>query len=371
VLLNGIQTTKQENSPLRDSKKEASTCINIAVDAMGGDYGPKEVIPALAMVLKGRPDVFFLIFGDEAKINPHLNRYPVVKRQSRLCHTDKVINNDDKPSIALRSSKGSSMRLAIEAVKNGEAQAVVSGGNTGALMAMAKTVLKTIPGIRRPALASLLPGIKSDTIMLDLGANVLVDGDALVQFAILGSIFAQAQKKVERPSIGLLNVGSEDTKGPDHVRAAAQVLSQIKFPGEYKGFVEGNDIGKGTVDVIVTDGYAGNISLKTAEGMGSLTKHYLMESFASSPLAYLGAIFAYFSLRHLKKRLDPRRYNGGVFLGLNGLCIKSHGGADALAFSNAVLMAVRLARLDYIDQTIKEIAYLAEQEETMIMDKAL
>lgn len=356
---------------MSDSEKEASTCIKIAVDAMGGDYGPKEVIPALAIVLKKHSDVFFHIFGDESKITPYLNRYPVLKRQSKLNHTDKVINNDEKPSIALRSSKGTSMRLAIEAVKKGKAQAIVSSGNTGALMAMAKTVLRTVPGIRRPALASLLPGIKSDTIMLDLGANVLVDGDALVQFAILGSIFAKAQKKIERPNVGLLNVGSEDTKGPDHVRAAAQVLSRIKFPGEYKGFVEGDDIGKGTVDVIVTDGYAGNISLKTAEGMGSLTKHYITESFASSPLAYLGAIFAFFSLRHLKKRLDPRRYNGGVFLGLNGLCIKSHGGADALAFSNAVLMAVRLARLDYIDQTVKEIAYLAEQEETMVMDKAV
>ncbi len=338
---------------------------------MGGDYGPKEVIPALATVLKGRPYVHFLIFGDKKKIKPHLDRHSIVNQKSELFHTDKAINNDDKPSIALRTSKGSSMRLAIESVKRGETQAVVSGGNTGALMAMAKTVLRTVPGIRRPALASLLPGIKSDTIMLDLGANVLVDGDTLVQFAILGSIFAKAQKKIEQPTVGLLNVGSEDTKGPDHVRAAAQILSQIKFPGEYKGFVEGNDIGKGTVDVIVTDGYAGNISLKTAEGMGSLTKHYLTESFASSPLAYLGAIFSYLSLRHLKKRLDPRRYNGGVFLGLNGLCIKSHGAADALAFSNAVLMAVRLARLDYIDQTIREIANLAEQEEAMILDRII
>ncbi len=350
-----------------DSKKEASSCIKIAVDAMGGDHGPKEVIPALAMVLKRHPDTFFFIFGDENKITPFLNHYPALKRQSKLHHTDKVINNDEKPSIALRSSKGSSMRLAIEAVKEGKAQAVVSAGNTGVLMAMAKTVLKTVPGIRRPALASLLPGIKSDTIVLDLGANVLVDGDALVQFAILGSIFARAQKKTERPSVGLLNVGSEDTKGPEHVRVASQILSQIEFPGEYKGFVEGDDIGKGSVDVIVADGYAGNIALKTAEGMGSLTKQYMIESFGSSPLAYLGAIFAFFSLRHLKKRLDPRRYNGGVFLGLNGICIKSHGGADALAFSNAVLMAVRLARLGYIDQTVKEIARLSEQEEAIVM----
>ena len=353
------------------SDKNKSACVKIAVDAMGGDYGPKVVIPALFMVMKGRTDIFFHIFGDEKKIAPALNRYPALKRHAEIHHTDKVINDDEKPSIALRSSKGSSMRMAIEAVKSRTAQAVVSAGNTGALMAMSKTVLRTIPGIRRPALASLLPGIKSDTIVLDLGANVLVDGETLVQFAILGTVFARAQKKIERPAIGLLNIGSEDTKGPDHVRSAAQVLSKIKFPGDYKGFVEGDDIGKGSVDVIVTDGYAGNIALKTAEGMGSLTKHYFTESFASSPLAYLGSIFAFFSLRHLKKRLDPRRYNGGVFLGLNGLCIKSHGGADALAFSHAVMLAVRLARLGYIDQVAQEIASLTEQEEIMIMDEAV
>ena len=356
---------------MANSQKEAQSCIKIAVDAMGGDFGPKVVIPALDRVAKGRPDVFFLIFGNEKRINLYLSRYTRVKRQSKVIHTNETIKNDDKPSLALRSSKDTSMRMAVEAVKEGKAKAVVSAGNTGALMAMAKMVLRTVPGVRRPAIASLLPGMKSDSIVLDLGANVLVDGDALVQFAILGSIFARAQKKVERPRVGLLNVGSEETKGPDHVRAAAQVLSQIEFPGEYVGFVEGDDIGKGSVDVIVTDGYAGNIALKAVEGLGSLTKHYITEAFASSPLAILGAVFAFFSLRLLKKRLDPRRYNGGVFLGLNGLCIKSHGGADALAFSNAVLMAVRLARLGYIDQTVKEIAHLTEQEETMVMYKTM
>ena len=344
------------------SDQNTSTYINIAVDAMGGDFGPSEVIPALSMVLNGRPDVFFLIYGDEAKIIPHLAKYPALKEHTRICHTDIVINNDDKPSSALRSSKGSSMRMAIEAVKEGKAAAIVSSGNTGALMAMSKVVLKTVPGIRRPALASVLPGIKSDTIMLDLGANVLVDGETLVQFAILGAIFARTQKKIERPTIGLLNIGSEATKGPDHVKAAAKILSRVNLPGEYKGFVEGDDITKGCVDVIVSDGYAGNIALKTAEGMGSLMKHYFTKSFKSSPLAILGGVFAFFSLRILKMRMDPRRYNGGVFLGLNGVCIKSHGGADALAFSRAVLLAVRLARLGYVEQIEKELDLLTEQE---------
>ncbi len=357
------------NGFLSDTKR--SHHVTIAIDAMGGDHGPSVVIPALSMALEGRPYLHFIICGDEKIINQHLKRHPALKERSSVSHAEKVIGNDDKPSVALRASKGSSMRMAIEAVKNQKAQAVVSAGNTGALMALSKTVLKAVPGVRRPALASLMPGIKSDTIVLDLGANVLVDGESLVQFAILGSIFARAQKKIERPSVGILNIGSEDTKGPDHVRIAAQILSNITFPGEYKGFVEGNDIGKGSVDVIVTDGYAGNIALKTAEGMGSLTKHYFTEAFSSNPLAILGGIFAFFSLRILKKRLDPRRYNGGVFLGLNGLCIKSHGGADALGFSNAVILAVRLARQGYIDQISKEIGHLIEQEEKITIKKAV
>ncbi len=341
-----------------------SDYITIAVDAMGGDFGPKEVIPALNMVLSGRPDVFFLIFGDQEKIAPYLSKYPELVKRSSVHHADIMIENEDKPSAALRASKGSSMRMAIEAVKDGAAQAVVSAGNTGALMALAKMVLKTVPGIHRPAIASVLPGIKGDTIMLDLGANVLVDGEHLVQFAILGSIFARAHKNVQRPTVGLLNIGSEDTKGPEHVRRAAEILPNIDFPGEYVGFVEGDDITKGTVDVIVSDGYAGNVALKTAEGVGHLTKHYFTESFSSNLFAILGGICAYFPLKSLKKRMDPRLYNGGVFLGLNGVCIKSHGGADALAFSHAVIVAVRLARGGYIDQVVRDIAHLTDQENT-------
>ena len=341
--------------------QNTSNYINIAVDAMGGDFGPAEIIPALKIVLEGRSDVHFLIFGDEKQIKPYLSKYPAVAKNSSVHHTDLMVKNDDKPSLALRSSKGTSMRMAIEAVKQGQAEAVVSAGNTGALMALAKMVLKTVPGIHRPAIASVMPGIKGDSIMLDLGANVLVDGENLVQFAILGSIFARAHKRIEKPTVGLLNVGSEESKGPDHVRKAAEILSCVEFPGEYKGFVEGNDITNGTVDVIVSDGYAGNIALKTAEGVGSLTKHYFTESFASNPFAMLGSLFAYFSLRSLKKRMDPRLYNGGVFLGLNGVCIKSHGGADALAFSQAVVLAVRLAREGYIDLVVRDIAHLTDQ----------
>ncbi len=343
-------------------QETSSGVVTIAVDAMGGDFGPKEVIPALALVLKEQTDIDFLIFGDEKQITPHLSKNKLLSRCSTVIHTDKMVQNHDKPTAALRASKGSSMRMAIEAVKNGEASAVVSAGNTGALMAMAKIVLKTVAGIHRPAIASVMPGINGDTIMLDLGANLIVDAQNLVQFAVLGSIFARANKNISCPTVGLLNVGSEDNKGPEHIRAAAEVLSRIDFPGVYKGFVEGNDITNGTVDVIVSDGYAGNIALKTAEGVGKLTKHYFKESFTANPLAMLGGVFAYFSLKSLSKRMDPRLYNGGVFLGLNGVCIKSHGSADALGFSSAVILAVRLSRQGYIEQVSSDIAALADQD---------
>jgi len=348
-----------ENANMQ-ATKDNRVCI--AVDAMGGDFGPKEIIPALAIVVKGHPDVSFLVFGDENKIKLHLKNHKDLDHRAKVCHADKYVKNDEKPSLALRSSKGTSMRLAIEAVKKGDADAVVSAGNTGALMAMAKIVLKTVPGIHRPAIASVMPGINGDTIMLDLGANILVDAENLVQFAVLGAIFARAHKRLAKPSVGLLNVGSEETKGPDHVRMAAKTLSKVDFPGEYKGFVEGDDITKGKVDVIVCDGYAGNIALKTAEGTGRMVKHFISESFTSNPVAMLGGLFAYFSLKNLKKRMDPRVYNGGVFLGLNGLCIKSHGGADTLAFSSAVTLSVRLARQGYIHQVAKDIEHLSSQE---------
>ncbi len=344
------------------SDKNSQNMVSIAIDVMGGDFGPKEIIPAVAIAANKRKDVRFLLFGDKNKINQFLCKYKSLSDKVEIYHTDKIIRSDDKPSAALRASKGTSMRMAIEAVKEGKAQAVVSAGNTGALMALAKIVLKTVPGIHRPAIASVMPNINGDVIMLDLGANVLVDAENLVQFALLGSIFARAHKKIDKPRVGLLNIGSEDIKGPDHVRAAAEILSRIDFPGRYKGFVEGNDINNGDIDVIVCDGYAGNIALKTIEGAGRLIKHYCKESFTSSPLAMIGAFFSYFPLKALGRRMDPRLYNGGVFLGLNGLCIKSHGGADALGFSTAVIMAVNLSRQGYIDQVVRDISHLTDQE---------
>jgi len=352
-----------ENLPVQTSGR-----ITVAVDAMGGDFGPEAIIPALVLALKKRGDMDFMVFGDEARIERCLAKQPSLRSCTRVISSEKIIKSEDKPSSALRASKGTSMRMAIEAVKEGEAQAIVSAGNTGALMAIAKVVLKTIPGLHRPAIASVMPGIQGDSIMLDLGANVLVDAENLVQFAVLGAVFAKAQKKIETPRVGLLNVGSEENKGPEHVKEAGKILSDVDFHGTYHGFVEGDDIMKGTVDVVVSDGYAGNIALKTAEGVGKLTRHYFRASFTSGPLAVLGGMLAFFALHKFKKQTDPRLYNGGVFLGLNGLCVKSHGGADAVAFSSAVLLARRLAHQGYIYQVAEDIGHLMSQESFLSRD---
>jgi len=334
-------------------KSNQNKSVTIALDAMGGDFGVDIVVPGAELVRQAHPKLKFMIFGDQALIKPALEKYAALKAVSEIVHTDKAIANDDKPSVALRASKGSSMRMAIEAVKDGHAQAVVSAGNTGALMAMAKSVLKPIAGIHRPALASVLPTLTGQTVMLDLGANVLVDAENLTQFAVLGCVFAKAHKGVSKPSVGLLNVGTERTKGPEHVRAAAAILANVEIPGRYHGFVEGNDITKGTVDVVVSDGYAGNIALKTAEGVGSLMGQLLKGALTANPLSMLGGALAYFSLSKVKKKVDPRLYNGGVF---------SHGGADALGFSSAVKLAVELAEQDYVAKVSDEINHLMSQD---------
>lgn len=336
--------------------------IKIALDAMGGDIGPEAVIPAAQMVAKDTPGLQFLIYGDEAKILPLLAKHRHLRGISSVIHTDKFVASDEKPSTALRNGKGSSMRLAIEAVKEGKADAIVSAGNTGALMAIAKIVLKTVPGIHRPAIASIFPGLKGQTIMLDLGANVLVDAENLAQFAVLGAVFAKAQKKVAVPSVGLLNVGTEDTKGPDHVKGAANILANVDFPGHYRGFVEGTDIMTGEVDVIVSDGYAGNIALKAIEGAGKMMATAFKDSLRSDPLAVIGGVLSIFAIKRFKNKVDPRLYNGGVFLGLNGICVKSHGGSDALGISSAIRLACNLAKEGYISTISEDIGHLMSQE---------
>lgn len=334
----------------------------IALDAMGGDYGPAIVVPAAAMALQENSQLKFAFYGDESQIRAHLNKNAALAAVSSVIHTDKVISSDEKPSVALRTGKTSSMRLAIEAVRDGRADGVVSAGNTGALMAIAKLVLRCLPGIERPAIASVIPTMSGYTIMLDLGANIECDEHMLVQFAVLGAVYARAVKGLENPTIGLLNVGTEEVKGNDRVRLAASLLSNVGLPGVFKGFIEGNDIAKGTVDVVVTDGFTGNIALKVAEGVGALSAHFLKDALTSSPLAVLGALLARRALRRLKQRFDARSYNGGMFLGLDGICVKSHGSMDAYGFSNAILVAANLVKNGYNQRVAWEIRQIMEQK---------
>lgn len=334
----------------------------IALDAMGGDFGPSVFIPAAANALEKHDDLGFLIYGNEKIVQPLLDQHEKLKARSTFHHTDITISSHDKPSKALRNGKNSSMRLAIEAVKNGDAHGVVSAGNTGALMVMSKLILKSLPGISRPAIASVMPTQKGKAVMLDLGANLVCDAEVLTQFALLGTVFAKVVQGVSVPSVGLLNVGTEEMKGHDEIRAAAEVLSTVKFPGRYHGFIEGDDITKGTVDVVVTDGFTGNVALKTAEGVAKLTKHFLTEAFKSSPLAILGYLLSMSVMKKMKDKVDPRKYNGGMFLGINGVCVKSHGGSDALATEHAILEAAKLIRNDFNTQLAEEIEKLMELE---------
>ena len=334
----------------------------IAIDAMGGDFGPDVTIPAMAEALNKQNDLRFLIFGDQKRCTSLLNSHSKLKAASEFVHTDIAISGKDKPSSALRNGKGSSMRLAIEAVKEGKAHGVVSAGNTGALMVMSKLILKSLPGISRPAIASIMPTAKGKTVMLDLGANLECDAEILTQFAVLGAVYAKVVQGISNPTVGLLNIGTEEMKGHDEIRAAADVLSNVPFPGRYHGFIEGDDITKGTVNVVVTDGFTGNVALKTAEGVAKLMKHFLTDAFKSSPLAIMGYLLSMGAIGKMKNKVDPRKYNGGMFLGINGICVKSHGGSDELGTENAILVAADLIRNDFNAQVANEIESLMEQE---------
>lgn len=327
--------------------------MTLAIDAMGGDYAPQMVIEGLSLIQTKLPDVRFLIVGDERQLEPLLLDHPNVKAISEVRHTDEVVTNDDKPAVALRNRRNSSMRLAINAVKNGEAQGIVSAGNTGALMAMAKFALRTLPGIDRPAIATYLPHRDGGSVMLDLGANVECAAENLVQFAVMGEVYARNVLRLKQPKVGILNIGEEDLKGNDSVKQAAAILRDTPLDIDFYGFVEGDDIGRGVVDVIVTDGFTGNIALKTAEGTAELLVHLLKDALTSSFLGKLGAVIAKPALKQFKAKMDPRRYNGAMFLGLNGICVKSHGGTDAFGFSNAVNVAYDLVQHGFND-LIKE-----------------
>jgi glycerol-3-phosphate acyltransferase PlsX len=323
--------------------------LTIALDAMGGDNAPQSVLNGANLARKRFPHVRFLLFGDESRLAPMLDRLPRLKKITTIRHTDQVVTDDAKPSVALRSGRGSSMRLSIDAVQEGAAAGIVSAGNTGALMAMSKFVLKTLGGIDRPAMASFFPTLRGESVMLDLGANIECTADNLVQFAVLGEVFARTVLGLVRPTVGLLNVGSEELKGNEAVRTAAARLKEMNLPIDFHGFIEGNDIAAGTVDVIVADGFTGNIALKTAEGTARLYSEFLRQAFRSSTVSALGYLLARPALRKLRRRVDPRRYNGAVFLGLNGIVVKSHGGSDSLSFATAIGVAVDMAVNGFLD----------------------
>jgi phosphate acyltransferase len=332
--------------------------ITIAVDAMGGDRAPAMVLQGADIALERDPAARFLLFGDEPRIAPLLARLPRLAGAATVHHTPVVVLNDDKPSVALRSGRQSSMRLAIDAVADGSADCIVSAGNTGALMAMAKIVLKTLPGIDRPAIAALFPTRRGESVMLDLGANVECDAENLVQFAVMGNVFARIVLGLPQPVVGLLNVGSEDMKGNDAVRGAHVRLRKGIAPIRFHGFVEGDDIAAGTVDVFVTDGFTGNVTLKAIEGVAKLFSESLRTSFRHSVPARVGYVFARGSLRKLATRLDPRRYNGAMFLGLAGIAVKNHGSTDAFGFANAIGVAADVKRYELLEKIIDEMARL-------------
>jgi phosphate acyltransferase len=332
--------------------------ITIAIDAMGGDRAPAMVLRGADIALERYPGARFLLFGDAARIAPLLAKLPRLVAAATVHHTEDAVADDAKPSLALRTGRRSSMRLAIDAVADGRADGIVSAGNTGALMAIAKFVLKTLPGIHRPAIATMLPTRRGESVMLDLGANIECNAENLVQFALMGDIFARTVLGLVQPTVGLLNVGSEDLKGNAAVRGASARLRGGMMPIRFHGFIEGDDIAAGTVDVIVTDGFTGNVSLKTIEGIAKLFSESLRASFQHSLSARIGYVFARGALKKFAARLDPRRYNGAMFLGLAGIAVKSHGSTDAFGFANAIGVAADLKLNGFLQKIGDELARL-------------
>jgi glycerol-3-phosphate acyltransferase PlsX len=325
----------------------------IALDVMSGEAGAAEAIAAADIAAERYPRLSFLLFGHQEVIAAEVARWPRLAARAQVIHSDDVVAMSDKPSQALRRARTTSMGMAIDAVKQGKANAAVSAGNTGALMAMSLFSLRTMPGIDRPALAAVLPTLKSESVMLDLGANTECDATNLVQFAVMGAAFARTVLGLERPKVALLNIGEEELKGTGEIRAAATVLKGARLPMQFLGFVEGDKIGSGDVDVVVTDGFSGNIALKTAEGTSRLVTGLLGNAFRSSIWGKLGYFIARGALESLRAHLDPNAHNGAVFLGLNGIVVKSHGSANARGLANAIGVAHDLVS-DDVNRRIRD-----------------
>ena len=316
---------------------EAKT-ITVALDVMGGDEGPAVVLAGAEISRRRYPELRYILHGEEAAVLPELEKYPVLKEQSVFHPCEVSITMEDKPSQALRHGRRvSGMWKALDSVKEGEADVMVSAGNTGALMAMSRFCLRMMPGIERPALAAVWPNLEGESIVLDVGATIGADADTLVDYALMGSAMARALFDLDRPRVGLLNIGVEEVKGLEEIRSAGTRLREINLPGlDYRGFVEGDDLGRGGVDVVVTEGFTGNIALKSAEGTAKQVGSYLREAMSRTLMARIGYLFAKQAFGRLRDKMDPRKVNGAVFLGLNGVVIKSHGGTDAEGFASAI-----------------------------------
>lgn len=333
----------------------------IALDAMGGDVGPAVMVAGAARAHQRRSDLQFLLFGDEGAIRAELDRHPTLADASRIIHCDDVIAPEEKPTQAIRRAKTSSMGRAVHAVKAGEADAAISGGNTGALMAMSKLALRTMKGIDRPALAALLPTLgDNDLVMLDLGANTECDTQNLVQFAVMGAAYSRVVLDLEKPRVRLLNIGTEELKGTDELKTAAAILRDADYLGmRFDGFTEGDKISRGDVDVIVTDGFSGNIALKTAEGTARFVTDLLKRAFTSSARSKIGFLISRPATELLKHHLDPNNHNGAVFLGLNAPVVKSHGNANEKGVANAIRVAARMVREDLTRKITEDLANIA------------
>ncbi len=331
---------------------------------MGADAGPKIVVGGAEITRVRCPDARFLMYGDKSVAEPLLAEYPELQAVSEIRHTDKFVSMEDKPSQAIRKGRDTSMWHAIGAVRDGEADVIVSAGNTGALMAMAKIQLRTMAGVDRPAIAALWPTQRGESVVLDVGANVDCDERQLVTFAIMGEAFARTVFGLRRPLVGVLNIGTEELKGNEAVKGAAQILQDADLPIKFYGFVEGDDIGAGTVDVVVTDGFTGNVALKTAEGTAKLISHYLSTAIRRSFFARMGYLLASGAFNVLRTKMDPRSVNGGVFLGLNGLVVKSHGGTDEMGMASAIELAHNMVSHDLVEKIEQDVSHLYGAEET-------
>ncbi|MBY0565039.1 MAG: phosphate acyltransferase PlsX [Hyphomonadaceae bacterium] len=332
----------------------------LSIDGMGGDHAPDTVVAGVDIAARRNPALRFIIHGDASRLSALLAHHHYAKAASEVAHAEKTIGMEVKASQALRQGKGSSLWNAVASVENGQANAIVSAGNTGAFMAISMFRLRTMEGVHRPALAARWPSATGGyVVILDVGANVEADGEQLVEFAIMGEAFQRAVSGKDRPTVALLNVGAEEQKGHEEIRAAAQLIRDAGVDMDFRGFVEGDDIAKGTVDVVVTDGFTGNIALKTGEGTARLVGQLLKEALTSGPLAQLGALIAYPALQKLRTRMDPGTFNGALFLGLNGLVVKSHGGANARGFAAAIGVAERMALSHYRDEIKANLLRLA------------